>query len=114
MKKNKKLDLILSTLLVLKCIAYDKFLTMSLAWFFQKLMELGVERLILPAVPDVLHTWTASFGFSKMMLSERLQFVKYTFLDFQGATMCQKLLCKRTLVEPQPNLSNGIPNSLFT
>ncbi|XVF69023.1 hypothetical protein PTKIN_Ptkin11bG0047800 [Pterospermum kingtungense] len=71
----------------------------------KKLMELGVQRLILPAVPDVLHTWTSSFGFSKMMPSERLQFVDYTFLDFQGAIMCQKLLCKRPLVEP--NLSNG-------
>ncbi|XWS71561.1 hypothetical protein CRYUN_Cryun03dG0148300 [Craigia yunnanensis] len=65
----------------------------------KKLMELGVQRLILPAVPSVLHTWITSFGFSKMMPSERLQFVDYTFLDFQGAIMCQKLLLKRPLVE---------------
>ncbi|XWS28674.1 hypothetical protein CRYUN_Cryun25bG0091400 [Craigia yunnanensis] len=71
----------------------------------KKLMELGVQRLILPAVPNVLHTWIASFGFSKMMLSERLQFVDYTFLDFQGAIMCLKLLQKRSLVES--NLSIG-------
>ncbi|PSR86176.1 Increased DNA methylation like [Actinidia chinensis var. chinensis] len=60
----------------------------------KKLMELGVERLVLPAVPSVLHTWTTSFGFSKMTDVERLNFLDYTFLDFQGTTMCQKLLKK--------------------
>ncbi|KAK8695707.1 hypothetical protein V6N13_000858 [Hibiscus sabdariffa] len=69
------------------------------------LMELGVERLILPAVPDVLQTWTGSFGFSEMTPSERLEFVDYTFLDFQGATMCQKLLLKKPL--PESRLSIG-------
>ncbi|XP_022732178.1 uncharacterized protein LOC111286463 [Durio zibethinus] len=78
----------------------------------KKLMELGVQRLILPAVSSVLHTWTASFGFSKMMPSERLQFVDYTFLDFQGAIMCQKLLLKRPLVES--NLSIGSPFELHS
>ncbi|KAF9675679.1 hypothetical protein SADUNF_Sadunf09G0057400 [Salix dunnii] len=38
----------------------------------EKLTELGVQRLILPAVPGVLSTWTLSFGFSKMTDSERL------------------------------------------
>ncbi|PSS09497.1 Increased DNA methylation like [Actinidia chinensis var. chinensis] len=60
----------------------------------KKLTELGVERLVLPAVPSVLHTWTTSFGFSKMTDGERLSFLDYTFLDFQGTTMCQKLLKK--------------------
>ncbi|KAE8735618.1 putative 20G-Fe(II) oxidoreductase [Hibiscus syriacus] len=69
------------------------------------LMELGVERLILPAVPDVLRTWTSSFGFSEMTPSERLEFVDYTFLDFQGATMCQKLLLKNPL--PESSISFG-------
>lgn len=72
-------------------------------------MELGVERLILPAVPSVLNTWTTSFGFSEMTASERLEFLRYTFLDFQGTVMCQKLLKKypsaeasllRGMVEP--------------
>ncbi|XP_015088248.1 uncharacterized protein LOC107031410 isoform X1 [Solanum pennellii] len=58
----------------------------------KKLMELGVERLVLPAVPTVLNTWTTSFGFSLVKESQRLNFLNYTFLDFQGTTMCQKLL----------------------
>ncbi|KAK4355979.1 hypothetical protein RND71_024950 [Anisodus tanguticus] len=59
-----------------------------------KLMELGVERLVLPAVPAVLNTWTASFGFSVVKQSERVNFLDYTFLDFQGTIMCQKILQK--------------------
>uniref|UniRef100_A0A7N0ZUI5 Uncharacterized protein n=1 Tax=Kalanchoe fedtschenkoi TaxID=63787 RepID=A0A7N0ZUI5_KALFE len=58
----------------------------------KKLMGLGIERLVLPAVPTVLKTWTNSFGFSPMTASERLQFLSYTFLDFQGTTLCQKFL----------------------
>ncbi|CAN4103076.1 unnamed protein product [Withania somnifera] len=58
----------------------------------KKLMELGVERLVLPAVPTVLNTWTTSFGFSVVNESQRLNFLNYTFLDFQGTIMCQKLL----------------------
>nr|KYP47528.1 Chromodomain-helicase-DNA-binding protein Mi-2 isogeny [Cajanus cajan] len=58
----------------------------------KKLTQLGVERLVLPAVPSVLETWTGSFGFAKMTNFERSQFLDYTFLDFQGTIMCQKLL----------------------
>ena len=64
---------------------------------FQRLRGLGVQRLILPAVSSVLHTWTTSFGFSKMTDSERLEFLNYTFLDFQETVMCQKLLQKNTV-----------------
>nr|XP_027126710.1 increased DNA methylation 1-like [Coffea arabica] len=58
----------------------------------KKLIELGVQRLVLPAVPSVLSTWETSFGFSRITESERLNFLDCTFLDFQGSHMCQKLL----------------------
>ncbi|XP_054819053.1 uncharacterized protein LOC129318355 [Prosopis cineraria] len=60
----------------------------------KRLMLLGVERIVLPAVPSVLETWTTSFGFAQMTNSERSQFLDYTFLDFQDTIMCQKLLTK--------------------
>ncbi|CBI15934.3 unnamed protein product, partial [Vitis vinifera] len=72
----------------------------------KKLMELGVERLVLPAVPSVLNTWTTSFGFSKMTDSERLRFLDYSFLDFQDTVMCQKLLMKIPLAKS--NQSTGM------
>ncbi|WCJ18685.1 Acyl-CoA N-acyltransferase with RING/FYVE/PHD-type zinc finger protein [Euphorbia peplus] len=75
----------------------------------QKLVELGVEGLILPAIPCVLNTWTGSFGFSKLTVSERSELVDYTFLDFQGATMCHKQLMKTPCAESReilPRLNN--------
>ncbi|GMH12708.1 hypothetical protein Nepgr_014549 [Nepenthes gracilis] len=60
----------------------------------KRLMELSVERLILPVVPSVLNTWITAFGFSQMTKFERLEFLAYTFLDFQGTVMCQKHLRK--------------------
>ncbi|XP_020208775.1 uncharacterized protein LOC109793720 isoform X3 [Cajanus cajan] len=53
---------------------------------FQKLTQLGVERLIFRVVPSVLETWTDSFSFAKMTNFERSQFLDYTFLDFQGTS----------------------------
>ncbi|OUZ99116.1 GNAT domain [Macleaya cordata] len=83
----------------------------------KELRELEVERLLLPAVPQVLHTWTTSFGFSKMTNSERLEFLEYTFLDFQDTTMCQKILRTAPAVKStkprgnQPKLLNELSQS---
>ncbi|XP_061348068.1 uncharacterized protein LOC133293509 [Gastrolobium bilobum] len=60
----------------------------------KKLMQLGVERLVLPAIPSVLETWTSAFGFAEMTNFERSEFLDHTFLDFQGTIMCQKWLEK--------------------
>ncbi|KAK3014650.1 hypothetical protein RJ639_008718 [Escallonia herrerae] len=62
----------------------------------KKLVELGVERLVLPAVPSVLNTWTNHFGFSVMTGPEKSELLDYTFLDFYGTIMCQKVLLKKT------------------
>ncbi|KAI3514050.1 hypothetical protein L1887_12366 [Cichorium endivia] len=69
----------------------------------KKLVELGVERLVLPAVPSVVDTWTTSFGFSIMTDLEKLEFLGYTFLDFQGTQMCQK-----RLLSAESSISRGI------
>ncbi|XP_042501436.1 uncharacterized protein LOC122079227 [Macadamia integrifolia] len=60
----------------------------------KKLVELGVERLVLPAASKLLNTWTNAFGFSKMTESERLKYLENTILDFQDTVMCEKLLRK--------------------
>uniref|UniRef100_A0ACD5YQ14 Uncharacterized protein n=1 Tax=Avena sativa TaxID=4498 RepID=A0ACD5YQ14_AVESA len=52
----------------------------------------GVERLILPAVPQLLETWTGSFGFTAMSNSDRIELAESSVLSFQGTTMCQKIL----------------------
>uniref|UniRef100_A0ACD5WIP3 Uncharacterized protein n=6 Tax=Avena sativa TaxID=4498 RepID=A0ACD5WIP3_AVESA len=52
----------------------------------------GVERLLLPAVPQLLATWTGSFGFTAMSNSDRFKLAESSVLSFQGTTMCQKIL----------------------
>ncbi|KAL2336979.1 hypothetical protein Fmac_011425 [Flemingia macrophylla] len=80
----------------------------------KKLTQLGVERLVLPAVPSALETWTGSFGFAKMTNFERSQFLDYAFLDFQDTIMCQKLLTNISsrdsilLKESQPKCDDQI------
>ncbi|XP_063943294.1 uncharacterized protein LOC108196726 [Daucus carota subsp. sativus] len=66
------------------------------------LRELGVERLVLPAIPEMLDTWTSSFGFSVMPQSDRLKLLDYTLINFPGTTMCQKLLSKNHCIESSP------------
>ncbi|XP_047326012.1 uncharacterized protein LOC124929654 [Impatiens glandulifera] len=58
------------------------------------LINLGIQRIVLPAVPSVVDTWRNAFGFSIMSRKEKLMFLNHTFLDFQGTVMCQKVLRK--------------------
>ncbi|KAH0469327.1 hypothetical protein IEQ34_002559 [Dendrobium chrysotoxum] len=61
----------------------------------QKLLcSLGVERLMLPAIPELLNIWTSTFGFKEMTSSDRLEFLEHPLLTFHGTTMCQKFLKK--------------------
>ncbi|KAF6167133.1 hypothetical protein GIB67_029771 [Kingdonia uniflora] len=62
----------------------------------QMLIQLGVERLVLPAIPQLSETWKTSFGFVEMSLQERLQLLEYHFLGFQGTSMYHKLLPQST------------------
>lgn len=72
-------------------------------FFTQNLIKLGVTRLVLPAAASVLNTWTSAFGFTPVSNTERLEFLSYSFLDFQDTVMCQKRLGK--LPFPLPHLS---------
>lgn len=60
----------------------------------QLLSSLGVERLLLPAVPELQKTWISSFGFTEITPSDRLELLPHTILTFQGTTLCQKFLKK--------------------
>nr|GMD61240.1 increased DNA methylation 1-like isoform X1 [Ipomoea batatas] len=78
----------------------------------KKLVELGVQRLVLPALPDAMNTWTGSFGFSVMSKAERQDFVDNTFLNFNGTIMCQKppLLQSQSLRAEEDDVDgNNIP-----
>ncbi|KAL8171782.1 hypothetical protein V2J09_023586 [Rumex salicifolius] len=54
------------------------------------LIELGVERLVLPAISQLRETWVNVFGFKEMPDSLRQEFSGYPFLVFSGTTMFHK------------------------
>ncbi|KAK7246969.1 hypothetical protein RIF29_41842 [Crotalaria pallida] len=60
--------------------------------------NLGVKRLVLPAVPDMLETWTKSFGFVEMSDSERAQYLDHVLLQFPQTKMCHKVLRRSPLM----------------
>ncbi|XP_010556511.1 PREDICTED: increased DNA methylation 1 [Tarenaya hassleriana] len=61
----------------------------------KQMSMVGVRRLVLPAMTDVLKTWTERFGFSVMEETERSNLQKHSFLDFYGTVMCHKFLMRR-------------------
>ncbi|TVU47435.1 hypothetical protein EJB05_07038, partial [Eragrostis curvula] len=74
------------------------------------LSDLGVERLLLPAVPQLLETWTGSFGFTVMTNYDRLELVENSILSFQGTTMCQKVL-NAACSSPQDHSTPSVSDS---
>nr|XP_043609633.1 uncharacterized protein LOC122581466 [Erigeron canadensis] len=58
----------------------------------RKLGYLGVKRLVLSAVSEMVGTWTESFGFTLMSEAECLDAVDCKFLEFPGTVKCQKIL----------------------
>ncbi|PTQ33187.1 hypothetical protein MARPO_0091s0046 [Marchantia polymorpha] len=60
----------------------------------EMLRSVGVERLVLPAVPELLETWTGAFGFMNMEGSERLQLMDLNIMAFPGTSLLYKPLDK--------------------
>ncbi|KAG6552489.1 hypothetical protein Mapa_005909 [Marchantia paleacea] len=60
----------------------------------EMLRSVGVERLVLPAVPELLETWTGAFGFMNMQGSERLQLMDLNIIAFPGTSLLYKPLDK--------------------
>ncbi|KAA8547080.1 hypothetical protein F0562_003509 [Nyssa sinensis] len=69
------------------------------------LTELSIERLVLPAISELRETWETKFGFSEMLLPERLEFLGYPFLVFQRTTIFQKVLRKSIIAKYRRDLA---------
>ncbi|KAF3506235.1 hypothetical protein F2Q69_00004949 [Brassica cretica] len=75
--------------------SYDRISSMCRALMDElekQMSEIGVRRLVLPALADDVNTWTQQFGFSHMESSERLELLKHGLFDFVGTVMCHKFL----------------------
>ncbi|MCO5581507.1 hypothetical protein L7F22_035392 [Adiantum nelumboides] len=58
----------------------------------EMLRSIGVEKLILPAVPELLDTWMGAFRFMKLSSQERRELSKLSLMTFPGTTLLQKYL----------------------
>ena len=58
------------------------------------LTSIGVEKLILPAVPELQDTWIDAFGFQQMSLPDLQELSKLNLMTFPGTSLLQKLLLK--------------------
>ncbi|CAN1129208.1 Increased DNA methylation 1 [Linum perenne] len=70
------------------------------------LRSLKVERLIIPAISELMHTWTEVFGFTKLDESLEQELKSMNTLVFPGVDMLQKQLLGQDNVEKR-NISKG-------
>ncbi|KAI5074850.1 hypothetical protein GOP47_0010811 [Adiantum capillus-veneris] len=56
------------------------------------LRGVGVYKLVIPSINEVVETWTSSFGFKAMSLQDRKQFAGTIFFSFPGTILLSKSL----------------------
>nr|CAB3493248.1 unnamed protein product [Digitaria exilis] len=82
-------------------------LVMTLKTLLMILSSLNVEKLIIPAISELVDTWTSKFGFSPLEDSEKQELKSISMLVFPGAGLLQKPLLKKALPDEDPCPSPG-------
>ena len=58
----------------------------------QMLNRIGVELLVLPAVPELMDTWRVAFGFQPLNSHQKKELTKLNLMAFPGTSLLHKFL----------------------
>jgi len=75
--------------------------------YHQALGSLKVDKLVIPAVPELIDTWTSGFGFAPVNDLEKKPIKNLNLLVFPGVDMLGKSLVKEKITDSVVSSPNG-------
>lgn len=79
----------------------------------QILCSLHVVKLIIPAIPDMLETWTKSFSFKPLEPSHREEVKNLSLVVFAETTLLQKSMHSKGAFANEGSVSASLPSDSY-